>query len=152
MIYYFICFPLLLLFRMPLKEPGLTKYKLQYGGLPYKKEVLVQYGDILLDISYRTLWPTIQCGLQCSLVISLPIQYVIWFFHSFWFIYIDKKIFKIGRGKGDRHDLRSFKHKGMHKIWWYPNYLMILTAYKVQGCWAMILSLVKSNPDGSNFR
>ena len=57
---------------------------------------------------------------------------------------------KIGRGKGERKQLRKFKHKGKHKIVCCPKYILIFTAYQVQGWWTIILSPVKSQPDGRN--
>ena len=70
----FICFPLLLLLRMAPKSLGLLKYTLQEGSLPYQKEILVQSGKIFLEISYWTLFLTLQCLLQLSLISSLLIQ------------------------------------------------------------------------------
>ena len=52
--------------------------------------------------------------------------------------------------KSGRQKLRNFKHKGNHKIGFYPQYLLIFTAYQVQGWWTVIISLVKSQPYGSN--
>ena len=37
MIYYFICFPPLILFLVARKAPGLAKYTFQHGSLPYQK-------------------------------------------------------------------------------------------------------------------
>ena len=51
MIYYFICFPLFLLFRMAKKVPGLTKYTFKQVILPYQMKISAQDGEILLDIS-----------------------------------------------------------------------------------------------------
>ena len=70
----------------------------------------------------------------------------------FWLLYIDKHNVKWGRQKGDRRKLRNFKCKGKQKIRCYPKYLLIITAYHVQGWWTMILSPVKFHPDGSNVR
>ena len=49
--------------HMAQKLPSLTKYNFQQESLPYHKEILVQGGEILLYISYWTLWLTIQCDL-----------------------------------------------------------------------------------------
>ena len=49
--------------HMSQKLPGLIKYTFQQESLPYHKEILVQVGEILLYISYWTLWLTIQCDL-----------------------------------------------------------------------------------------
>ena len=43
MIYYFICFPILLLFQMDQKVPGLTKCTFQQGSFFCQKEISVQY-------------------------------------------------------------------------------------------------------------
>ena len=51
---------------------------------------------------------------------------------------------------GTAQQLRNFYHKVKHKIGCYPKYLLILTAYQVQGWWNMILSSVKYQPDGNN--
>ena len=75
MIYYLIPPPLLLLLYMDQKLPGLKKLNLyKKGSLPYKKEILVQGGEILLEIYYWTLWMTLQCDLQFSLTIFLTPQ------------------------------------------------------------------------------
>ena len=65
---------------------------------------------------------------------------------------LDKKIFKRGRLKGDRQKLRNLKHKIKYKIVCYHKYLLILTSYQVQGWWTMIISPVRSQPDGRNVR
>ena len=105
---------------------------------------------MLLYISYWTLWLTLHCDLQLSLRISFPVQSLTWWFHLFWFVFIDKKNIKRSREKGYRNQLRNFKHKGKHKIGWYPKSLLIFTSYQVQGWWTMIMSPVKAKPDGSN--
>ena len=66
--------------------------------------------------------------------------------------HIENKNVNRGRGKGDRQKLRNSKHKGKHKIGCYPKYLLIFTAYQVQGWWKIILSSVKYRPDCSNVR
>ena len=55
---------------------------------------------------------------------------------------------KIGRGKGSRQQLRHFKHKGKHKIGFYPKSILIFTGYQVKGWLAMIQSTVKAQHDG----
>ena len=57
-------FPNFISFHIALKVPGLKKYKSQQENTPYQKEISAQDGKILLDISYLTLWMTIQCDLQ----------------------------------------------------------------------------------------
>ena len=94
MIYYFICFPLLLLFRMAQKVPGLTKYTFQQGSLTCQKKIIVQARSLLLEISYWALLMTLYCALQYSLIMYLSIKAFAWWFHFYWFIYIDKKNFK----------------------------------------------------------
>ena len=54
--------------------------------------------------------------------------------------------------KGDIQQLRHFKHKGKHKIGCYPKYLLILTTYRVQGWWNVIIITVKYQPDVRNVR
>ena len=83
MIYYFICFPFFLLFHMSRKVPGLTKYTFQQVILPCQKEISVQAGKMLLKISYWKIFLNLQCDLQCSLIISLPIQDLTWWFHFY---------------------------------------------------------------------
>ena len=150
MIYYFIPPPLLLIFHMYQKAPGLTKYTFQQGSLPYHKEISVQAGEITFYISYCTMWMTIQCDLQWSLILYLPIQYLTWWLHLFWLLYTEKNNAKRGIREGDRKKFRNFKHKGNHKIGFYPKYLVIVTAYQVQGWWTNITNPVKHQPDGNN--
>ena len=133
MIYYFICFSLVILFHMAQKLPGLKKYKFQQGSIPYQKEISAQSGEIFLDISYCTLWPTLHCDLQFSLIISIPIQALTWWFHFYWLLYIDKENSRRGRVKGDRQQLRTFKHRGKYEIGCYPKSLIIFIAYQLQG-------------------
>ena len=59
---------------------------------------------------------------------------------------------KRGILKGERQQLRNSKHKVKHKIECYPKSLMVFTAYQVQGWWTIIISPVKSQPDGINVR
>ena len=92
----------------------------------------------------------LQYALKLSLIIYFPIKYLTWCFHFYWCLYIFKKHFKKGRGEGDRKQPRNFKHKGKHKIGCYSKYLLIFTAYQVQGWWTMIIIPVESQPDGSN--
>ena len=56
------------------------------------------------------------------------------------------------RGRGYIQQLRNIKHKGKTKIRCYSKYLLIFTAYQVQGWWTMSLSPIKAQPDGRNFR
>ena len=70
----------------PPKPTGLIKYKLQEGILPYQKEISFQAVEILLAISYWNLWLSLQCDLQCSLVLSFPIECITRWFHFFWFL------------------------------------------------------------------
>ena len=129
MIYYFICFPLFFLFRMAQRLSSLTKCKFQQGSHPYQKEILVQSGEILLDISKWALCLIPQYSLQLSLIISLPIQAPTWWFHFYWFLYINKKNIKRRRGQGNRYKLIQFNYKWEHKIECHPKYLLIFTAY-----------------------
>ena len=93
--------PLLLLLYMAQKLPGLKKLKVyKQGSLPYKKEISVQGGEILLEIYYWTLWMTLQCDLQFSLTIFLTIQALTSCFHFYWFLYIDKKMSREVEEKG----------------------------------------------------
>ena len=149
MIYYIICFPLLPLFFMEIKTPGLVNYTFNTNP-PYQKEISVQAGENLLGISKWELWITLQCDLQCSLIISHPTQPFTRWFPFFWFLYIDKHNVKQGQFKGDRKQLRNFKHKGEHKIGCFPKSFLVLTVYQVQGWCTMILRLVKSQLYGSN--
>ena len=127
MIYYFIFCPLLLLFHMYQKPLGLAQYIFQKGSLTYQREISVQDGYIILEISYWTLWITIQCALQCSLILALPIQSLIWWFHLFWLMHTDKHNIRQDRVKWDRQQLRNFNHKGKHKIWCYTKSLLTFT-------------------------
>ena len=111
-----------------------------------------QSGQILLKISNCTTWLTLPCDLKCSLILFLPIPSLKWWFHLFWFLYIDKHNAKRCRVKGYRHQLRSFKHKGTHKIGYYPKYLLMFTSYQVNGWRTMIINPVKYQQDGSNDR
>ena len=94
---------------------------------------------------------TIQRALQISLIISLPIQSLAWWFHFYLFLYIDKKNFNRGKVKRERQKLRDFRHKGKHKIVCYPKYLLLFAAYQVQGWWTMIISPLKDQLYGINF-
>ena len=133
--------PLLLLLNMNQKVPVLTKYTFQQGSIPYQKEISFQYGEMLLEISYWTLWQTLYSDLQLSLILSLKNHPLIWWFHFFWFIYIDKNNVNRRRVKWYKQKLRNLKHKVKHTIGCYPKYLLIFTSYQVQGWWTMILSL-----------
>ena len=121
MIYYLICFPLLILLYMSQKLPGLTKYKFQQGSITYQKEISVQSEEIILDISYWKLWMNLQCDLQLSIIISLIIQALTWWFHLFYFIYIYKHNLKRGRGKGDRDQQKNSSTKEAIKLDATPN-------------------------------
>ena len=88
----------------------------------------VQAGEILLDISYWKPLLTLQCDLKFSLIIYLPIQDLTWWFHFYWFLYIDKENVKRGIGKWGIHQFKNLKHKGKYKIVCYPKYLLIFTA------------------------
>ena len=112
----------------PKEMRGLEIYTFQRGSLAYQKYIWVQSVEIILDISYWTLWLTLHCNLQWSIIISIPIQSLIWQFCLFWFLYIDKHNFKRGRGKGDIQQLINYSHKGNHKIGCFPKYLHIRTA------------------------
>ena len=68
----------------------------------------------------------------------------------FFFPYIENKNVKRGRGKGDRKQLRNSNHKVKHIIGFYPKYLLIFTAYQLQGWWTIIISPVKYQPGCSN--
>ena len=144
--------PLLLLFPMAPKPPGLTKYTIQKGIIPYQKEISVQYGEILLDISYWTLWMTLKCGLKFLLILYLPIQALIWWLHLIWFLYIEKHNFKRRIGKGYQQQLIKFKHKEIHTFGFFPKSLLIFTTYQVQGCCTMIINTLQVKPDCSNVR
>ena len=134
------------------KSPGLAKHIFKQRSLSYKKKVSVQYGKVLLEISYSTPWVNHQCALQCSLILSLLIKDLIHWFHLFWCLYMDKHNFKWVKGNGDRQQLRNCKHKGKHKVSCYQKSLLILTAYQVQGWWTMILSPVKYQTNVINVR
>ena len=101
-------------------------------------------------IHYWTIWLTLQCDLKLSIIISLPIQSLTWWFHFNWFLYIDKKNVKWGRGKGYRYKLRNFKHKAKHNIGCHPKYILIFTAYQVKWWCTMIISPLKAQPDFIN--
>ena len=107
-------------------------YTLQQRILPHQKEFSVQYGEFFLDISYWTLWLTLQCALQYSLILSILILYLTCWFHSFWFLYIENHYVNRRRVKGDRHQLINFKNKGNRKIRCNTKSLLILTGYQVQ--------------------
>ena len=92
---------------------------------------------------------TIQSDLQCSLILYITIQSLTWGFH-FLFPCIENKNVKRGRGKGDRNQLRYSNHKGKHEIGFYPKYILVFTAYELQGWWTIILSPVKDQSDCSN--
>ena len=135
-IYYFICFPLMLLFRMSWKAPGLAKYTFQQGSIPHKKEISVQAIEILLEISYSTLWLTLQCVLQFWLILSLLIPSFTWWFCLFWFLYIDKHNVKKFISKGKRKQLKHFKSQSKEtkldatlNLFWYS----LPTKYKGVG-------------------
>ena len=96
MIYYFICFPPLFLFRMAQKVPDLTKNSFQYGSLPYQKQILVQAGEVLLNIFYWTLWLNRQCDLQCSIILYIPIQDLTWRFNVFGYYTLTSTISREG--------------------------------------------------------
>ena len=63
MVYYFFCFALFILFWMALKSPVFLNNTLIHGSLPYQKELSVQSGEIILNISYWSLWTTLYCAL-----------------------------------------------------------------------------------------
>ena len=93
---------------------------------------------------------TLQCDFQLSLIISLPIKFLTCWFYFYLFFYIVKKIFNRGILKGYRQQLRHFKHRVKHEIGWYPKYLLIFTAYQVQGWCTMIIITLKSQTNVSN--
>ena len=151
-IYYFIYLPLFILLYMTWKAPGLERYTFQHGSITYQKEISVQYGEMTLEITYWTVLLILQCHLKLSLILSLPIQSIKWWFHLLWFLYIDKQNTNRGRGKGGRQKIRNFNHKGKRTIGRQPKSLLIFTDYQVQRCWTMILSPVKSQTDDINIR
>ena len=55
-----------------------------------------------------------------------------------------------GRGKWYRQQIMNFKQKVNNKIRLYPKYLIIFTAYQLQGWCNTILIPVKDQPDGRN--
>ena len=93
---------------------------------------------------------TLQCFLQCSLIIYLSIKSLTWWFHFYWFLLIYKNYFMRGRGKGNRHQIRNFNHQGKHKIGCYPKYITRSNAYQVQVWWNIILNPVKYQLDVRN--
>ena len=121
------------------------KYSLSEGNFsPSWRNTI---GHLLLDTMADSLvWLTI----ITDIISSNPIPHRMVPF--FWFLYINKKNVKRGRGKGDRQQLRNFNHKGKNKIGFYPKSLLIFTAYKVQGWWTTIISPIKDQPDGINVR
>ena len=48
--------------------------------------------------------------------------------------------------------LRNFNHKGNNKFGCFPKYILLFTAYQLQGWCTVIISPVKSQPDGINVR
>ena len=103
--------------------------------------------NILLDnMADSPVWFTM------LIILSLKIYALILWFHLCWLLYIDKHNVKRGIVKGDRQQPRNFKHKGKHKIGFYPKSILVFTTYQVQGRWTMIISPVKAEPDGSNVR
>ena len=108
MIYYFICLPLLLLFRMAWKISGLKIYTFQQGIFPYHKEnfspILINtLGHLLLDTMYESpVWFTmIDNNISFNQRPLMVVQF-------YWFLYIENKHVKRGRENGDRHKLRNF--------------------------------------------
>ena len=55
-----------------------------------------------------------------------------------------------GEKKGDIQQLRNFNHKGKHNIRCYLKYLLVFTAYQLQGWWTMIISSVNAQSYGIN--
>ena len=102
------------------------------------------------SISYWKIWMTIQCVLQCSIIIFIPIQSLTWWFHFYCYLYIDRENVKRGRVQGDIQQLRNFKHKGKNKIGCYARSVLIFTDYQAQEWWTMIISPLKTQPYGSN--
>ena len=123
--------PNFLLFCMARKLLGWTKYTFYQGSITYYKKMSFQSGQILLDISYCTTWLTLPCDLKYSLMLFLPIPSLKWWFHLFWFLYIDKHNVKRGRGEMDRQQLINSKHEGKHKIGYHPNSFLMFTAYQL---------------------
>ena len=81
----FICFTLLILFCMSLKNAVLIKHTPIHGNLPYQTEFSVLAGDRLVDVSFRTLWLALQCVLRQSHLLLLPFQLLLQWFHLFCF-------------------------------------------------------------------
>ena len=115
------------------KITGIKKCTLQQGSVPYQKEISFQGGEILLEISYWKIWLTLQYALQWSLIFYYPTQSHTWWFHFYWFLYIDKYNVNRGRGNGYRQQQINFNQKGNHKIVCYTKSILIFTAYQVQG-------------------
>ena len=120
MVTYDIFFHFFPTFAHPTHVPKITRlnkiYTFQQGSIPYQKEISVQSGEILLEISYWKLWTTLQCDLKYSLILSLPIQSLTWRLHLCWFMYTKNKNVKQEKLKGDRQQLINFRHKGKNKL------------------------------------
>ena len=116
----------------------------------------------LSEVNFSPIWINTLVNLLLDTMNYSPVWFIIitnnissnksltWWFHLFWFLYIDKHNVKRGRGKGDIQKLRHFKHKVNHKIGCYPKYLLVFPTYQVQGWCTIILSPVKSQLDVSN--
>ena len=102
-------------------EISTRKYSLSEGNsIPRSKHFLVQ---ILLDtMNESPVWlKTITNNLfsipRPDMVVLFLLVPTLW-----------QENVKIMRGKGYRHQLRTFKHKGKHKIVCYPKSILIFTA------------------------
>ena len=105
-----------------------------------------------MDISFWTLWMTLQCVLQLFPIIFLLNQAFPWWFHFYWLLHVDNKNFKQGGVKWYRQKLRNLNHKGKHNIGWYCKSLLIFTDYQVQRWWTMVKIPVKDKPYDRNVR
>ena len=121
MLYYYF-FPLFLLLWIPLKYPGLIKYTLIQGSLPYHRELSVMYGKILLDIFSWSLWTNLQSYLQWPWIILLPVQQLTCWINLFWFLKYDlgpqkpkRDHARGGRGNGNRNILENLYGR---EVWW----------------------------------
>ena len=101
---------------------------------------------------------TIQCDLQLSLILLIPIQSLPLWFQLFCILKSDSILRTnrynviLGRVSGDQHVVRAFKHKVKKDIRCHTKSFLIFTVYQVQGWWTIIQSPFKSQLVGSNVK
>ena len=127
-IYYFICFPLLLLFFITRKITGLSKYIFQQVSLPcQRKNCSSIWRNTLVHILLDTMANyTVFSTMITNNISSNPIPHMVVLFLLVP-IHWQEKCEEIWRTRGQK-EMIKLQAERKYKIGWYPEYLLIFTA------------------------